>query len=194
MILTYLYCVLGVAKYRGDWGWEKQKRASEPVLIYSSSSWAKYSFYTMVPLRPLIWLAASIPSCMWLLRTGALWGRSIVLPSHVIKGWLCIAARGCALRPFYCSSFPCDKRMINQSGDLVCFCLSPCLLLFVVGAYKKGNALGGRSSFPSLPPSSLLLQLNNHVFPCLYFLPIFVQGGRLCSRRGGVNGTGRGSR
>ena len=41
--------------------------------------------------------------------------------------------------------------MINQSGHLVCFCLSLCLLLFAVGAYKGRNALSGRSSFLSLP-------------------------------------------
>ena len=41
--------------------------------------------------------------------------------------------------------------MINQSGDLVCFCLPLCLLLFVAGAYKGRNALSGRSLFLSLP-------------------------------------------
>ena len=130
MILTNLYCVLGVAKYRGDWGWEKQKRASELVLIYSSSSWAKYRFYTMVTHRLLFWLVASIPTCMCL---------------------LCIAARGCALRPFYCFPFPCDCWMMNRSGDLVCLCLFCCLFLFVVGAYKRWVALRGCSSLLSSP-------------------------------------------
>ena len=131
MILTYLYCVLVVAKYRGDWGWEKQKRASELVLIYPSSSWANYRFYTMVPLRSLIWLVASILTGMWLLCIAA---HGYVLrpfycsPFHVIKGWLCIAAHGSALRLFYCSSFPCDKRMTVHGcalGPLYCFSF-PC--------------------------------------------------------------------
>ena len=125
-------CGLGVVKYRGDWGWEKQKRVSELVLIYLGSSCTKYRFYTMVPLRLLIWLVASISTGMWLLRMAAHWGRSIVFPFHVIKGWLCIAAHwgrsfvlpfhvikrwlgfavhGYVLRPFYCSPFPCDKTM-----------------------------------------------------------------------------------
>ena len=146
MILTYLYCVLGVAKYRGDWGWEKQKRASRLVLIYSSSSWTKYRFYTMVPLHLLIRLVASISSCMWL---------------------LCIAARDCALRPFYCSPFPCDNGMMNQSGDFACSCLFLCLIVFVASALSRRLSIHSRSIpyFPphhchchSLsPPSSLLL-------------------------------------
>ena len=55
------------------------------------------------------------------------WSRSIVLP------------------------FPRDNRMINQSGDLVCLCLSLCLLLFVIQAYKRWGKWGVRSSlfFPS---------------------------------------------
>ena len=174
MSLTYLYCVLGVAKYRGDWGWEKRKRASKLVLIYPRSSWAKYRFYTMVPLHPLFWLVASILSRMWLLR---------------------IAARGCALRPFYCFPSHVIKGWPISQVTLfvfVCFFIWYCL------SFQRIKGFGGvscRFLHSSLPlPSSLLFNSINHVFPCLYFLPVFVQGGRLRPRRGGVDGTGRGSR
>ena len=62
--------------------------------------------------------------------------RFIVLPSHVIKRMTGFAAHGCALRPFYCLSFSCDKRVTNQSGDFACLCLFLYLLVFVIPAYK----------------------------------------------------------
>ena len=63
-----------------------------------------------------------------------------------------MAARDCALGPFYCSPFlSCDNRMTDRSGDFACFCLLLCLAAFVVSAYKRS---GGELSFSSLPSSS----------------------------------------
>ena len=85
----------------------------------------------------------------------------------------------CTLRPFYCFFFPCDKRMtvhycatlrieavllfqlscdcrmINESGDFVCFCLFLCLLSFVVQVYKRLGKLG--LSFPHYSPFPLII-------------------------------------
>ena len=85
--------------------------------------------------------------------------------------------------------------MINQSGDFACFCLFLCLVVLVVSVYKRSGGVSCRFPhplFPFLPP--LLLDLANDVFPRLHFLPVFLQGGRLRPRRGGVDGTGRRSR
>ena len=94
---------------------EKSKRGRASLSLYTpahpglnidSTLWYHFIYYSD-------WLPQSYLACDYcaLLRATAHWDRSIVFPSHVIKGWLGIAAHGCVLRPFYCLSFSCDKRM-----------------------------------------------------------------------------------
>ena len=84
--------------------------------------------------------------------------------------------------------------MTERSGDLLCLCLFLCLFGFVLLGYKVRGSVGVVVSLLPSSSSPLLPLITNHVFPSLYFLPIFVQGGRLRPRRGGIYGTGRGSR
>ena len=168
---------------------------------------ASLSLYTPGPLRLNIdlllwydsvyyshWLPQSFLACDYCteLRMAAHGGRSIVLSFHVIKEWRGLAAYGCALRLFDCSSLACDNWMINQSGDFICCYLFFSLFLFVAPGYKEGMSLSW-SPHSSPLPSSYLPYPNHHV-PCPLFLPAFVQRGCLRLRRCGVDGTGRGSR
>ena len=76
----------------------------------------------------------------------------------------------CTLGLFYCSSLTCDKRMSNESGDIVDDCLYLCLLMFVIEGYKGGARFV--SVFLTLLPSPHHYLLINHHVPHLHFLSV----------------------